>query len=143
MKIRFASAENDADYIRRVRIDTLNSLGVEPTAAMIEPVPFASYIVAHDDNSEQPRGLVESAMFRDAYGSYDNAPTNAICDLSGYCPIDHMAGIRTIYVEPEFRVGTTTFLVLALAAAQLHYGQGARFGRQRQAAPLTICGSST
>lgn len=127
MKIRLASADTEADYIRKVRVATLEGLGINPTASMIEPIRCATYVIAYDASSRRPLGMAESAMFRDAYDRYDESPYSTICDLNSFCPVEEMAGIRTIYVEPEFRSASGIFMALALASAKLAHDQGARY----------------
>lgn len=72
-------------------------------------------------------GMAESAMFKDAYDSYDDSPYSEICDLSRFCPVEKMAGMRTIYVEPEFRAASGIFMALALGSAKLVHSRGARY----------------
>ena len=125
MNIREASIEVDATYIRHVRRETLTSLGVTPTPELIEPVPVSKYLVAYDE--AKPIGLAESALLRDIYGSYGESPSDAICDLNTYCPIDEMASIRTVYADPDRRGMGSLFLSLTLASATVFHGLGARF----------------
>lgn len=126
MKIRTTSVDTDADYIRQVRTRTLQAIGVEVTNAMIQPVEFATYLVAYSDDQSR-MGLGESGMLSDVYRGYSDTPYASLCDLSRFCPIEQMASMRTIYVEPAFRGASLTFMGLALASAKLFHDRGARF----------------
>jgi hypothetical protein len=69
----------------------------------------------------------ESAMMIDADGgSYENTPYRSVCDLNDFCPPSQMAGMRTVYVEAEYRTSSSIFLALTLGSAQLFYQLGAR-----------------
>ncbi len=126
MKIRMTSVVTDADYIRHVRTQTLQAIGIEATSEMIQPVEFATYLVAYSDDQSR-MGLGESGMLSDVYRGYRDTPYASLCDLSRYCPIEQMASMRTIYVEPAFRGASLTFMGLALASAKLFHARGARF----------------
>lgn len=125
MEIREASYAQDANYIRYVRAETLEGLGIEPTSELVEPVSLAKYLVAYEDS--KPIGLAESVLLADVYETYECCPNTAIGELNAYCPFDEMAEIRTVYAAPMRRGSNSLFLSLTLAAAKLFHGLGARF----------------
>ena len=127
MRIAVAHAQDDASYIRHARRETLKSLQVDPHPSLLEPTPIAKYVFAYDDQTGQPIGMGESAMLRDAYGTYDDSPYACLADLNSYCPVQEMAGMRTVFVEAEYRTNSSLFLALTLGSAKLFYGLGARF----------------
>ncbi|MCA9215403.1 MAG: hypothetical protein KDB27_20200 [Planctomycetales bacterium] len=126
MRIEIAHHEADAEYIRHARLETLRSLNVEPDPSLIEPIAVATYLIAYDDETEQPVGMAEVAMLGDIYESFDDAPYASLCDLNAYCCINRMAGMRTVYVEPEYR-HKSVFLALTIGAAKLLYSKGALY----------------
>lgn len=126
MKIRFGSPTEDAEFIRYARTRTLEGVGVKPSAAAVEPSPFATYLFAYD-GGDQPIGMTETATVHESYGSYDQSPNSKICDLSRFCPPEQMAGMRTVYSEPKYRGSSAIFLTLTLATAKVFYERGTRF----------------
>ena len=55
MKIKLIYPEQEAEFIRHARTETLKSIGEEPCAALIEPSPFALYFIAYDETEEGDR----------------------------------------------------------------------------------------
>lgn len=127
MRIALADLEKDASYIRHARIETLKAVRLDPHPSLVEPMAVSKYVLAYDDETGQPIGLGESAMLSDVYDSYDDAPYASLGNLNAYCPLSQMAGMRTVFVEPEHRSSSSLFLALALGSAQLFHGFGARF----------------
>ena len=127
MRIAIAHAQEDASYIRHARIETLKAVNIDPHPSMLQPTPVAKYLFAYDDRTGEPIGMGESAMLSDVYGSYDDSPYASLCDLNNYCPLHEMAGMRTVFVEPEYRNHSSLFLALALGSAKLFHSLGARF----------------
>ncbi|MGB7325568.1 MAG: hypothetical protein WBD31_11910, partial [Rubripirellula sp.] len=128
MRIEIADPALDAQYIRHARTETLKAVCIDPQSANVEPVPIATYLIAYDERTDQPIGMAESAMLQDVYGTYANSPYASVTDLDAYCPISEMAGMRTVFVEPEYRSSSALFLALTIGSAKLFYGRGARFG---------------
>jgi hypothetical protein len=127
MRIALADHEKDASYIRHARIETLKALRLDPHPSLVEPMAVSKYVLAYNDESGQPIGMSESAMLSDVYASYHDAPYGSLCDLNTYCSLSQMAGMRTVFVEPEHRASSSLFLALTLGSARLFYGFGARF----------------
>lgn len=128
MKIKLVLPEQEADYIRRARTETLNNLGEEVTAAAVEPTPFAFYFVAYDEK-ERPIGMAEIALLDQVYGSFPESPYAGNFDMTEFGPISEFAGIRTIFVEPEYRhKAGSIYLQLVLAGARLVSALGVTFG---------------
>lgn len=127
MKIAIADHEQDADYIRHARMETLKAVCVDPHPSLVDVLPIAKYVFAYDERIGQPIGMGESAMLSDVYDSYGDAPYASICDLSSYCPLSQMASMRTVFVEPEYRTSNSVFLSLTLGSAKLFHSFGARF----------------
>lgn len=127
MRIRLADRELDNEYLRYARRETMKALHVEPDPSMFSIPPFAKYLLAEDSSSGNPMGLCEAAMLSFVYDSYDDTPYRDTCDLNAFCPLSEMAGVRTIFVEPQYRKSSALFTSLTLAAVKLFYGFGARF----------------
>jgi hypothetical protein len=127
MRIAIAHHEKDAAYIRHARIETMKAVNFDAHPSMFEPTPVAKYVFAYDDRTGEPVGMGESAMLSDVYESYEDSPYASLCDGNTYCPFHEMAGMRTVYVEPEYRSNSSLFLALTLGSAKLFYSFGARF----------------
>ena len=137
MRITIANSRTDAPYIRHARLETLNACRVNPHPELVEPVPTAKYMFAYDDRAGQPVGMVECVKFGDIYDSYEESPFATVCDLGSYCPMERMSVIRTLYLEPKYRVQSSLFGSLASAAVRRVYRLGARYAiaRTRAADP--------
>lgn len=127
MKLRLADHELDSDYIRYARTETLKALRVEPHPDMLRIPPFSTCVLAVDEATGSKIGMGESAMLRDAYGSYEATPYADIRDLNDFCPLEQMGGMRTVFVEQAYRTSNSAFLALTLGSIVLFYGRGARF----------------
>lgn len=125
MRIEVVSADQRVDYIRYARAETIKAVGGAVTAEAIEPIPAARYVLAYGEDGSQPIGMAESAMHAAIYESYAESPYASVCDLDTVCPISQMAGIRTIFVEPEHRAKSPLFFILAAASAMVFRGYGA------------------
>ena len=126
MKIAIANPEFDATYIRHARIETLKSVDVEPRPALINPLPIATYLFAYNDQG-QSIGMGETAMLSDVYDSYADTPYASVGDLDAICPLNQMASMRTVFVEPKYRRSNLIFPALTFGTAKLMYEKGARF----------------
>ena len=127
MKITLADHDQDADYIRHARRETLRALRIPATELMLGTAPFSKCVLAHYENGSHPIGMGESALLSDAYGRYENAPYAHVCDLKKYGPLNQIAGMRTVFAEPDHRQKNSLFLALTFGSAKLFYGLGARF----------------
>lgn len=128
MRIEVVDPVVQGDYIRHARTETLKALTLEPLPALIEPVSVSTYVLAFDDITGRPIAMGESAMLSSVYGSYDDTPYAALGDLNTFCPVHEMGGMRTIFVEPEYRNNSSLFLALTLYSAKLfHQDCGARY----------------
>ena len=130
MTIRLTLPEQEPDYIRHARIETLKNIGEKVVPEAIEPQPIALTFLAYDNASDtKPIGLAEIAFHEQIYPSYAEGPYPNTCDLAQFCPFAHMAGIRTIFVEPGYRhKAAALYLQLVYAGAQVAHGLGAKFG---------------
>jgi len=126
MKIKLVPAEQEAEFIRHARAETLKSIDEEVTAEAIEPSPFALYLIAYDGN--RPVALAEIAFHDQVYESFAKSPYPQSFNLDSFCPFDSMAGIRTIYVEPDYRQRAGSIYLQLIFAGGLVVGPlGARF----------------
>ena len=101
MKIEVVPHHVHRDYVREARAEILGASTEHLTEHRIAPVSFAKYLFAYLDAESEPIGFAESAMHHNVYDSYEATPYGPLCDLSDFCPIEQMAGIRTIFVEPK------------------------------------------
>jgi hypothetical protein len=124
MKIKVRSMDAENTYIRHARRETLRAVNADVNSALVEPSPFATYLLAYEREGGRPIGMAESAFHSQVYRSYEDSPYASLCDLTEICPFARMAGMRTVYVEPEFRQRRPVFLYLVLASAFLfrHFG---------------------
>ena len=129
MKIKLVLPEEEAQFIRHARTETLKDHGDRPYRASVEPTPWGLYLVAFDEtNRNRPIGMVELAFLDQIYHSFEESPYPRAMNLDQLCPIKKMTGIRTIYVEPGYRrQARSIYLQLILAAARTVWALGARF----------------
>ncbi len=128
MTIKLVLPEEEPGFIRHARTETLKSLHESPTQAAIAPAPFAFYVMAFAAPSDTPIALAEFTMFDQVYKSFVESPYPASMDLARFCPMDQMAGVRTIYLEPEYRQTTgSLYLQLVATGCQIAQRLGARF----------------
>lgn len=127
MRIAAGDYENHAAYIRHARTETLRALGIDPHPTLVQPVAISEYVFGYDDVSGRPVGMTESAMLRDVYGTYNEAPYARVGDLTAFCPLHEMGSMRTVYVEPQYRNNSSLFLTLLLGSVRLFQPKGARF----------------
>ena len=127
MRIEVVPYHVHRDYVRNARAEILGVSAEHLTDRRITPVSFAKYLFAYSDSESTPIGFAESAMHHDVYDSYEATPYGPFCDLSDFCPIEQMAGIRTIFVEPEHRRGSPAFLALCYHSAMYFSGMGATY----------------
>jgi hypothetical protein len=127
MKIKLTSLETGSGYIRHARTETLRAVNADVNSALVEPVPCATYLLAYDREGGKPIGMSESAFHSQIYRGYEDGPYTSLCDLNDICPFSRMAGMRTVYVEPEYRQRRPVFLHLVLASARLFSQFGAEY----------------
>ena len=128
MKVKLVLPEQEAVYIRHARTETLKNIGEDPTPEAIEPTPFAFYFIAYDEDGHRI-GMAEIAMLEQVYGSFAESPYAGNFDQSHFAPISEMAGIRTIFVEPEYRRHAgSIYLQLILAGGRVVTALGAKVG---------------
>jgi len=129
MKIRLDLPEIAGDFIRHARTETLKSVDETPTPPAVEPSPFGFYFIAYDEeDGNRPIALAESAFYDQVYPSFADSPYPASLNLDQFCPFEEMAGVRTIYVEPDCRHRSASlYLQLILAGAQTFWELGARY----------------
>lgn len=127
--IRFELVPPDqaAGYIRHARIETLRAIRAEPRPELVEPLAPAVYTIAFDTASARPAALAECYFQHDLVADYANLPYASVAGLRALCPFHLLAGIRTLFVEPEYRVRHPLFLHLCLCSAYVFRTLGARF----------------
>jgi len=121
-----ALAEEAAEYIERARTETLRSINVEVRPEMIQPIPHAVYVLAYTAAGRMA-GIAEALLLSQHYESFDHAPYGSVAGLRELCPFELMAGIRTVYVEPDFRLRRALYLKLILSQAYIFRTLGARY----------------
>lgn len=126
MRIAIADHEMDAAYIRHARVETLKSVDVEPRESLVAPLGIAKYVFAYSAEGKAI-GMGETAMLSDVYSSYADTPYAEVADLNVICPLNQMASMRTVFVEPEHRHNKLLFPALTFGTAKLFYEMGARF----------------
>jgi hypothetical protein len=127
VQIRRISPEEGREYIRHARHETIKAVGGEIRPEMLEPSSFGTYLFAYLPGEPGPIGMAESAFHSQVYRSYDDGPYASLCDMNQFCAFERMAGMRTIYVEPEHRVRRPVFLHLVLASALVFRSMGVQY----------------
>ncbi len=127
MKLRLVRPEEEIDFIRHARRETILATGGHISPDHLEPIPCAAYLVAYLREAGQPIGMVEFAFHDQVYRSYDDMPYASVCDFEKICPFSQMVGTRTVYVEPDFRIRRPVFLYLIIAGSHIFHQLGARF----------------
>jgi hypothetical protein len=126
VRLRVEPAESRASYIRHARVETLRAIGGHIAPEHIEPIPYAVYLFALA-GGDHPIGVAEACFLQQHYASIDEVPYAASCDLQSYCPFEQLAGIRTVYAEPEARLHLGVYPKLILAMAYIFRSLGARY----------------
>jgi hypothetical protein len=124
VRLRVRTADEIADYVRHARVETLKSIRMEPHAGLIEPLSSAVYLVAHAEDRERPVALVEAAFLHQVYGGFDDLPYRSVFDPRR-CAFEELAGVRTVYVEPEFRAYHALYLKLIVGQSKIFARLGA------------------
>ncbi len=126
---RVTLPEHEASYIQHARSETLRAIDGRPGTFGVDPVPQAVYTVAYDTERDRRCGLTECAFQHDLAAGYEELPcaSGMAAELDQLCPFPLMAGIRTMFVEPEYRVQRSLFLHLSLASAYVFRTLGARY----------------
>jgi hypothetical protein len=121
-----ALAEEAGDYIEHARTETLRSINMEVRPERIQQIPHAVYVLAYTAGG-RVAGMAEAFLHSQHYESYDDAPYGSVAGLRELCPFELMAGIRTVYVEPEFRLSRALYLKLILSQAYIFRMFGALY----------------
>ena len=92
MTIKLVLPENESEFIRHARTETLRSCGEEVTPAAVAPCPFGAYYIAYDDeNNHCPIAMAEVAFHDQVYQSFAESPYPASLGLEEFCPITRLA----------------------------------------------------
>lgn len=127
MTIKLVQPGNESEFITHARTETLRTHGEEVTPAAVAPCPFGAYYIAYNDEN-RPVAMAEVAFHDQVYQSFAKSPYPASLNLDQFCSIGKMVGIRTIYVEPEYRQRAgSLYFALILAGARTSLKLGARF----------------
>lgn len=127
IRLELQSPGEAQDYIRHVRRETLRSIRVEPSEALVRPLAAGIYTLAIDSAHGCPVGLSECYFHHDLASGYSDLPYSGVADLAGICPFHLMSGMRTVFVEPGHRGRNHLFLYFCVAAAYVFRTMGARF----------------
>ena len=115
------------DYIRHARVETLRAIRVDPKPVLVDPLDHGVYTIAFDADARRPVGLSECYFQHDMMDNYEELPYGSVDGLAELCPFHLLSGIRTLYVEPEYRVRHPLFLHLCLCAAYVFRTMGGRY----------------
>ena len=126
--IRLVLAEDEYDFINHAREETVKAMGCEASPEALAPLPAAIYLVAYDTESGKPLGMAETAFHHQVYPSFEEGPYPDKLNLSHFCNFGEMAGLRTVFVEPEHRVGSPLYLYLILSATKTVESLGGKYG---------------
>jgi hypothetical protein len=126
IRLRVALAEDEPDYIRHARVQPVRAVGAHESEAMVAPLPYAVYLLARDAD-DRPVGLAEACFLQQHYGSWEEVPYAPFCDLPAVCPFPQLAGIRTVFAEPEARLHHGLYAYLILGMAYIFRTLGARY----------------
>jgi hypothetical protein len=124
--LRVSLAEDAADYIRHARTETLKAIRSHVHPDATAPIPHAVYLLAHLDGRDEPVGLAEASFLEQHYGTYDRVPYTGVADIPSICPFPQLAGIRTVYADPAFRLHHALYVKLILGQAYIFRSLGAR-----------------
>jgi hypothetical protein len=113
-------------YFKHARLKTLRAIGVDPVAEMLEPLPHGVLLFAEDD-TDGPIALAEASFLQPDFEAYSRLPFRDRFGLERICPVEAMARLRTIYVEPSHRKTRALFPQLCMCMAHVFSGLGARF----------------
>jgi hypothetical protein len=124
--LHVALAEAAADYIRHARTETLKAIRAHVHPGATAPIPHAVYLLAHLDGRDEPVGLAEACFLEQHYGTYERVPYHDVGDLRSLYPFPQLAGIRTVYADPAFRLRHALYVKLILGQAHIFRSLGAR-----------------
>jgi hypothetical protein len=119
-------SDEQLTYFRHARFETLRAIGVDPVAATLEPLPLGVYVFAEDDFGGAI-GMAEASFIQPEFETYKELPFGDQFDLERICPVETMARLRTIYVEPTHRKTRALFPQMCMCMAYVFTGLGARF----------------
>lgn len=126
LTLRVALAEDIEDYVRYARAETLKAIAAHVRPEHTAPIPHAVYLLAYLAGHEQPVGLAEACLLEQHYGTYDDVPYRDVADIQAICPFEELAGIRTVYADPAFRLHHALYLKLILGQAYIFRSMGAQ-----------------
>jgi hypothetical protein len=124
--LRVSLAEDAAEYIRHAREETLTAIRAHVHPDVTAPIPHAVYLLARLDGRDEPVGLAEACFLEQHYGTYERVPYHDVADIPSLCPFPQLAGIRTVYADPAFRLHHALYLKLILGQAHIFRSLGAR-----------------
>lgn len=127
MRFKTIVAEEALEYIDRVRRATVDAIGLDALACLVDPLPHAVYILAIDKKTDAPCGLTESHFWSQVADKYEELPFNHLTSLEEVCHFDAMCHIRTIFIEPSYRHTHCLFLQLCLCSAYIFRTLGATY----------------
>jgi hypothetical protein len=126
-RLRVVLAEHCGDYVRHARRETLRAINFDPHPDLVEPMPYAVYLLAYDETSDAPIGLAEACFLQQHYASIDDVPYAPYCKLQSFCLYPQLSSIRTVYVEPHVRLHRGLYPKLILAMAAIFQSLGSRY----------------
>jgi hypothetical protein len=124
--LQVSLAEDATDYIRHARTETLRAIRAHVHPDVTAPIPHAVYLLAHLDGRHEPVGMAEACFLEQHYGTYERVPYHDVYDIPSLCPFPQLAGIRTVYADPAFRLHHALYVKLILGEAYIFRSLGAR-----------------
>ena len=110
-------ASHEAE-IRKVRRLALEGVGLEATEGRLRPLPDAFYFLCENEKTNKVMGLAESFKYSAISSNFQGMAFGHVSGVDRIAPFSKMGHFRTIWVDPEARVMTDSFLKLVFISAR-------------------------
>lgn len=135
LKIESVPIEGYEEYIRFARRRTLEGALCCINEDGIRPRPYATYFVASRTETGEIVGLGEVYPYSAIGLSFRDVPQGAVRKLHEAARFEETVHMRTLYVEPAYRVRTRYFAALAVASAMHFHRRGFRWATVATSSP--------
>jgi len=127
MKIKICKSKENEETIVKFRKIILEEMKADPEIAANQPLDFAYYLLAYEDNEVEPVGMAEFYFFDQAFNDYSQTPYGETIDLAQFGTISEVTHLRSLIVLPHSKKQILLFSELTQAIAMVSSSVGSKY----------------
>ena len=91
MRIAVLDAKIDADYIRQVRCEIVQGLGLPESPGLVDPLPHAVYLAMYPMTGIEPIGMAEAYFLDQVFPRLEEYGPARALDFAALAPFEQSA----------------------------------------------------